>query len=289
MKTPINLNGNNLAAFLESASEFLMAELYTITLVDGSVLRYTSFDTNLTVLGNVFLTGTPQFTRTSIEEKIGMQVSEIKLTVLARPADLINGTPVLQKIARGDLDHAIIKVERLFMDASRNQIGTLLRFLGILGDVEELGRTSATLTAKSYVEQLSLAQLPRNILQSPCRNTLFDSACSLSASAFAVNSSVAANSTALVINCPLSQASGYFSNGRIVFTSGADQGQTRAVKLYAPGQITLAVPLFTAPAVGDPFTVYPGCDKLQATCSGKFNNLANFGGMPYVPQPETAV
>jgi hypothetical protein len=33
--------------------------------------------------------------------------------------------------------------------------------------------------------------------------------------------------------------------------------------------------------------VYPGCDKQQATCRGKFANLARFRGQPYVPAPET--
>lgn len=289
MKSPTNINGNNLAAFLQNTTEFLMAELYTITLVDGTVLRYTSFDNSLTVLGNAFVSGTPQFTRTQVEEKIGLEVSEIKVSVYSLPTDLINGVPALQKIARGDFDYATIKVERLYMDSNQNQIGTVVRFYGILGDVSDLGRTSATVTAKSYVEQLTTLQLPRNILQSPCKNTLFDSACSLLASSFAVNSSVGANSTTLVINCSLAQANGYFSQGRIVFTSGANNGATRAVKLYVPGQITLAAPLFHAPGAGDTFTIYPGCDKQQSTCQGKFNNLGNFGGFPYVPQPETAI
>jgi len=45
-----------------------------------------------------------------------------------------------------------------------------------------------------------------------------------------------------------------------------------------------------APAAGDVFTAYPGCDKTQATCaSPKFSNLVNFEGFPYVPAPETAI
>jgi hypothetical protein len=53
------------------------------------------------------------------------------------------------------------------------------------------------------------------------------------------------------------------------------------------GVFLLAEPLVFAPAPGDQFVVYPGCDKLQRTCQFKFNNILQFGGMPYVPQPET--
>jgi hypothetical protein len=42
------------------------------------------------------------------------------------------------------------------------------------------------------------------------------------------------------------------------------------------------------PAPGDTFIAYPGCDKTQSTCSGKFSNLVNFGGSPYIPVPETS-
>jgi hypothetical protein len=41
--------------------------------------------------------------------------------------------------------------------------------------------------------------------------------------------------------------------------------------------------------VGADFLAYPGCDRLQATCSGKFANLPNFRGCPFIPVPETAV
>ena len=47
-------------------------------------------------------------------------------------------------------------------------------------------------------------------------------------------------------------------------------------------------PLPFAPSPGDAFTVYAGCDHTQGTCQGRFNNLANFRGFPYVPPPELA-
>jgi uncharacterized phage protein (TIGR02218 family) len=53
--------------------------------------------------------------------------------------------------------------------------------------------------------------------------------------------------------------------------------------------LDLAYPLLNAPATGDAFTVYFGCDHTQFTCTNKFNDLANFRGFPYVPQTTYAV
>ena len=47
------------------------------------------------------------------------------------------------------------------------------------------------------------------------------------------------------------------------------------------------MPLPNVPAVGDTFSVFPGCDKTKTTCAGKFSNIARFRGFPFVPVPET--
>jgi hypothetical protein len=96
MKTPTNIGGNNLVTWLQTATEIRMADLYTITLKNGTALRYTTWDTNLTVLGNTFLTGPPNIARSAIEEKLGMEVSTLELTLEASLTDTINGVPILQ-------------------------------------------------------------------------------------------------------------------------------------------------------------------------------------------------
>ena len=76
--------------------------------------------------------------------------------------------------------------------------------------------------------------------------------------------------------------------------SGKNAGFARSVRAWtAPsgggaGAFTLLSPFPFAPAPGDTFTAYPGCDKQLATCA-LFSNSANFGGMPFIPAPETSV
>jgi uncharacterized phage protein (TIGR02218 family) len=36
-------------------------------------------------------------------------------------------------------------------------------------------------------------------------------------------------------------------------------------------------------AVGDGYSLVPGCDKLLSTCGTKFANVSNFRGEPHLP------
>jgi len=292
MKTPTNIGGNNLVTWLQSATEIRMADLYTITLKNGTALRYTTWDTNLTVLGNTFLTGPPNIARSAIEEKLGMDVATLEVTIEGSLTDLINGVPILQAIGQGLFDGAAFRIDRLFMDSASNQIGTVVRFSGFIGALDELTRSSAKLSVNAGTAYLSM-QLPAVILQPGCTNTLFDARCGLVKASFAEVNVVQAGSTVNKLLSLSAKGEGYYDNGQIACTSGANAGLIKAIKTYSSSGgpfFTFNSPLPFAPNAGDTFSAYPGCDKTQATCSSsKFNNLVNFEGFPYVPSPETAI
>ena len=292
MKTPTNIGGNNLVTWLQIATEIRMADLYTITLKNGAALRYTSWDTNLTVLGSTFLTGPPNFARSAIEEKLGMDVATLEVTIEASLTDLVNGVPILQAIGQGLFDGAAYRIDRLFMDSSGVQIGTVIRFSGFIGPVDELSRSYGKLSVEAGTKLLQM-QLPAVILQPGCTNSLFDARCGLVKASFAEVNTVQGGSTANKILSLSAKTDGYYDNGQIAFTSGANAGLVKAVKTYfaSPSPFfTFNSPLPSVPSAGDLFTAYPGCDKTQATCtSSKFANLVNFEGFPYVPAPETAI
>ncbi|MGH9523414.1 MAG: DUF2163 domain-containing protein [Terriglobales bacterium] len=300
MKTPINIGGNDLITWLETATVMVLADLFTITLKNGTVLRYTDWETALVVLGVTYNAGFPNFQRGAISETIGFQVGTMELIVSARPGDLLNGSPLLATVGRGDWSGATVQVNRLYMDAALTQIGMFVRFLGRLGALDLVTRTQAKWTVKSLAELLNV-KLPIKVIQTGCSHTLFDGGvtvpagipgCHLAKASFAVTGSVASGSTAFQVNAGLSQADDYFALGVIAFTSGAGNGQSFSVATYkhgSPSVLTFPVPLPFVPQAGDTFTIYPGCDKTMATCSTKFSNLANFGGEPFIPAPETAL
>ena len=66
------------------------------------------------------------------------------------------------------------------------------------------------------------------------------------------------------------------SLGKVTFTSGANAGYSQEVRAFAPGFVTLAMPMPFPIALGDQFTIVAGCDRTAQTCKTRFNNLVNF-------------
>ena len=141
-------------------------------------------------------------------------------------------------------------------------------------------------TVASWMELLN-TKLPRNTYAPGCHRTLYSAGCGVSKAAKTVAGSVTAAISRSAVASALAQADGYFNLGTLVFNTGANAGISRTVKSYAGGQFVFILPLPYDPTVGDTFSVYPGCDKTQATCTSKFSNLARFRGMPYIPQADT--
>jgi uncharacterized phage protein (TIGR02218 family) len=78
---------------------------------------------------------------------------------------------------------------------------------------------------------------------------------------------------------------GWFDGGVLIWETGDNAGRAIEVKswLQASGAITLFLPPGYAIRVGDALRVHPGCDKRLDTCAGRFGNVLNFRGEPYVP------
>jgi hypothetical protein len=70
---------------------------------------------------------------------------------------------------------------------------------------------------------------------------------------------------------------------------GAGYDELRTIANLGDGsQVSLFKPFLFAIAVGDTFTLLPGCDHTTSACQNLFDNLARYGGFPYIPPPESA-
>lgn len=277
-----------LVTLLNSSQTIVYADLYTITLLGGTVIRYTDHDQPVPFGGNTFGIG-PTLKRSRTKTNIGVSVDSMELSLSAPPTVTVAGVPIIAFIAAGGFDGSRFRVERVFASSwTAVPAGTLLMFSGRMGDVT-MGRNEANITIKSDLELLDV-QVPKNLWTPGCSNSLYDSACGVLKATFTVANAVTASPTPTryVFNSTLAQAAGYFDLGVVTFTSGANAGQVRTIKGHASGGlVTLISPLPFAPAAGDTFNIYPGCDKTQATCTNKFSNVIRFRGKPYVPVPET--
>ena len=275
---------------LNSGADFQMVDLWTITLTGGAVVRWSGGDVPIVSGGHIYALG-PVIEREAISEKIGLDVTTVDMAISANSDDLINGVPIIPFIRGHGLDGANVRLDRAFLtDWSLPVVGTVLRFSGRVTAISAISGNTATVTVSSWTVLLN-ANMPANLYQVGCLHSVYDAGCALSAAAFAVMGAVSASPapTATVFDTGLTPTANDFAQGRIVFTSGANNGVSATVRANdASGLFTLVAPLPNPPAAGDAFTAYPGCDLTQARCSGRFNNLGRFKATPYVPVPETA-
>lgn len=312
MKAPwYETSGGALVALLLT-KQFVMIDLYTIILANGQgTLRFAcgSIDVfvpspSTTWLANKVTFGLPGGGNMKGRWKQGLDVSTWTVATVPRPVDLagttypdlINGQTWLKAARGGAFDGANVQVDRAYFAAhptgsvpnTVTPTGVITLFYGHVAEVD-ITRVQAILNINSHLDLLNAA-FPRNNWQSSCRYTLFDSACALTAATYAVSSTAAAASTPQIIKTSLTTPGSLsYKLGRLVMTGGQNSGFKRTIRNFISGsQFELISPLPFAVATGDGFTVYPGCDKTMATCT-LFSNLANFGGEPDVPDPETAV
>lgn len=276
----------DLLNLLNSKVPLYWVDLYTIQLPDTSTLRYTNADRVVSFGGNSWLLG-PTLARTMVRITGGIEVSTMKITMSDMSGTTISGLPFMQYVGSGGLDNAFITLERGFSDdpSLGTIVGKMVVFTGRVADIVA-GRHVVEVNIKAPTELLD-TKVPRNLYQPGCHNTLYDDACGLVKSAYGQVGTVSSTSTKQVVNTDVSSADDVYSLGVLKYTTGTNAGLSYTVKQQVGGQITLIAQSLAAPAVGDQFVVYPGCDKTAATCKNKFSNLTRFRGQPFIPVPET--
>ncbi len=83
-------------------------------------------------------------------------------------------------------------------------------------------------------------------------------------------------------------ADGWFSEGRLTFTTGDNAGRSSRVLAHAGGRLRLDAPPVTPPEPGDGFEIVAGCDKSFSACKARFGNGVNFRGFPHLPGNDAA-
>jgi uncharacterized phage protein (TIGR02218 family) len=281
-----------LIAFLNAAraapdAQIAFADCFTFTLPSGLALAYTNVDQPVSYNGVAFAADGPLVQGLKYSCRVGLDVDKQQILIAARPTDLLAGAMFLAALRDGAFDGCAIQRDRVFMSAlGQPPVGGVTLFRGRISTVDQVGRTGAKITVASELIALDM-DMPRNLYSPTCLHTLYDSGCGIIRGTYATAGTVGAGSTASAIL--FAGALAAHQQGAILFTSGANANVRATVKLAAAGaSLTLMYPLPVAPAAGDAFTVYAGCDHTPATCAAQFGNLARFRGFPYVPPPQVA-
>ena len=283
-------------AMIRDNAQLVEADLYTFTLSDGTVLRYTSGQQNVVYDGNTyvaaFLDSAPGFQRGTWRCSLGLNADNLEVDILYDASTRILGKTPAAFAAAGGFDLATVELDKALAPDWSNPVvnGVVNVFKGVVAETKS-GDSKVALTVNSMTVLLNAA-FPRNYFLPQCNHALFGPGCGLSKASYAFSGTVGnsgGSPTTTTFSSNSTQADGYFSLGYVTWVTGANAGITSPVKWSgsANGAFVLIYPLASTPAVGDTFTAYPGCDKTQATCSAKFGNLGRFRGYPYTPTPET--
>jgi hypothetical protein len=286
-----------------------LVELYDITLATGQTYHFTGGDTPLSGISVL----TPQgsigpfnyasgfiIDRGKVSQKIGVEAGQLDVSFapqLDYPGGppLIAGYPIQQAARFGFLSGARFSYNELYLNSA---IGNNKNAVGYFsGTVQEIqaDRLAAHLTVEDLLAYLGNQQMPRPLFGAGCFHKVYDQGCTLLKANFTVAGTITSmGDNAHFVASAMTQPPGYFKLGQLTFTSGANAGVSGPVNSFQSGGFAMGFPFPVRPSVGDTFTVYPGCDLQQATCSNNnpavgpaFNNLAHFGGEPYTPQPLT--
>jgi hypothetical protein len=202
----------NISENVETSNAIYVQDLYTITLLNGTVISITSGPVDIVYNSVKYLSVAPgiAISRSNARQSVGLKVDALKLTIQALPEyQPITGVPMLNEICNGYWDQAEVVILRLFGRTwTDTTLGTIIWWRGIIGEISELDRIHAVIEVPSKLELLN-QPLPRNLFQSTCNHVLFDAGCTLSAAAFTSTGVVQAGSNASVIITNLTQPANF--------------------------------------------------------------------------------
>lgn len=161
----------------------------------------------------------------------------------------------------------------------RDEPEEVVRFNGEVQQAQSTGRTV-------ILECVPLTyrfrkRIPQLIYASKCPLALYGPRCGVDRTAFGELMGVASITAATLTAPPLGgQIDGWWVNGYVQTLAG----ETRFIIGHSGNDIVLEYPLDVVP--GEQITVYPGCDRTEATCRDKFSNLPNHLGFARIPVKE---
>ncbi|MEA2833500.1 MAG: hypothetical protein QOG66_1702 [Methylobacteriaceae bacterium] len=256
-----------------------LCHCWRLTRRDGLVQGFTDHDRDISLFGVTFAAASG-FDASDTETALGLSTGGGEVSG-ALSSDVLSE----DDLANGAWDGASVEVWLVNWDAPDQRV---LLDIATIGEVRrsEFAYTAELRSAASFLDQESGL-----LFQRLCSADLGDARCkvALTAPAFACSGSILAGATPVGFSATLERdyPSGFFTGGKLTFTSGGNSGVSRQIKDHAIGgsnvSFLLWTPLAHPVATGDGFAVTAGCDKTLTTCRCKFNNLANHRGFPHMP------
>ncbi len=255
-----------------------LATCWRITRRDGAEFFFTDHDQDIAFDGALYLARTG-YSRTAIANDASMAVDNLDVDGVFDAAAITE-----HDMRAGLFDYAEVRV--FLVNWGDLSMGALRMRRGWFGEVILTEQGAFRTELRGMVQ--ALQQRIGEIYSPECRADLGDARCKVDLAAFTRTGWVISATDRAVFFAAVdgaATADGWFNGGALMFTNGANAGRTIEVKSWTAGtgRIELFLAVGYAIAAGDTFSVYPGCDKRLDTCIGRFGNVLNFRGEPYVP------
>lgn len=265
-----------------------LATMAKITRLDGGIIALTSCDKDLTFAGQLYQAMDP-VSASSLRASEGQSIDNLQFAGVLLSSPLITDTDLLA----GRYDGASVELFQVNWQESPlvNRIGPL-----ITGSIGEITFSEGTYQAEIRALGQRLAQQIGEVTSPTCRvRALFDARCNPPGNT--TPTSVPANfqftrTVATVVSPTVltfsgdAHATGYFSSGRVVFSTGLNAGLQKEVKSHtfaaSVTTLTLQEAFPFAVAIGDTAMLEKGCSRTVPDCQS-FGNMINFRGEPFIP------
>ena len=251
--------------------------LYTLEW-GNTVWRYTSADRNITRVEG----GQPRtYLAVAISDNGMVQGgdSNADFTIKA-PSNL-----PIAALYRGTAPSASIylTVRRKHVDDPDNEAPVF--WVGTVGNVKGVDDATIEIVGRTLTASFKRSGL-RLSWQKNCPHILYDSSCSANPGSYAIAGTITdlTGNSITVDGSAGDQTADWFDGGYVRWEAdGNGTMERRGIeRTLAPG--TFAIYGRTnGLVIGQAVTLYPGCQHTPSACDGKFNNLPNYGGFPFLP------
>lgn len=251
-----------------------LATCWKVTRRDGAIFGFTDFDKDLTV-DSLLYQARSGYTRSAIHTIANLAVDNLDIE-----SAIDSETLSAADLRAGVWDGATVEI--FLVNWSNLANGKIILKHGTIGEVE---LKDTVFRAELRGLSQALSQQIVELYTPDCRADLGDTRCKVNLATLTVTGAVTTvTDRRSFADSARGESVNHWNGGLLTWTSGANIGRKMEVKAFgSSGAFTLFLPMPSIVAVGDNYSLRPGCDKKFSTCKDRYNNVKNFRGEPNVP------
>jgi uncharacterized phage protein (TIGR02218 family) len=201
---------------------------------------------------------TSEVARLALEIRCSRSLPVLDLFAVAPPEDIVLIT--LRRLHAGDGEAVVMWMGRILNVTLNN--------------------AAAEIHCESVYTSLKRTGL-RRLYQKSCPHVVYGSGCGLTRATYKATKTVSTVSGTTITVSSIGVADAYYAGGYLEWTSSGVVHR-RAIRSQTGGSIEISFPIPGIAAAAS-VDLYPGCEHTLSTCTSKFANSDNYGGMPFFP------